>query len=115
MTRTSSWPFEISLENKEIVSILTCVIDSVANIYPELNSYQLVSFLRDYVNPEGTSIPIKIRSRTARRWLNKLGYRYRSVGKDVFVDGHERPDVVEDRDFFFDDIGRTGTISGSIR
>jgi hypothetical protein len=76
------------------------VIDSVANIYPELNSYQLVSFLRDYVNPEGTSIPIKIRSRTARRWLNKLGYRYRSVGKDVFVDGHERPDVVEDREFF---------------
>ena len=91
------------------------MIDSAPNIYPELNSYQLVSFLRDYVNPEGTSILIKIRLRTARRWLNKLGYRYRSVGKDVFVDEHERLDVVEDRGNFFEDIGRTGTISGSIR
>lgn len=37
-----------------------------------------------------------IRLRTARRWLCKLGYEYKDVRKDMFVDGHERSDIVED-------------------
>ena len=41
-----------------------------------------------------------IRSRTARTWLRKLGFVYKEVRKDVFIDGHERPDVVEDRNRF---------------
>ena len=48
----------------------------------------------DLANPRST---INIKSRTARRWLNCLGYSFRNVKKDVFVDGHERPDVIEDR------------------
>lgn len=40
---------------------------------------------------------IEICSHTARTWLNKLGYKYKDVRKDVFIDGHERPDVVENR------------------
>lgn len=43
-----------------------------------------------------------IRSRTARKWLNRLGYKYRHVGKNVFIDGHERPDVIEDRRHFLE-------------
>lgn len=57
----------------------------------------MVQFLKNYVNPQGMETPITIRSRTARTWLRKLGYVYKDVRKDVFVDGHERPDVVEDR------------------
>ena len=38
-----------------------------------------------------------IRSRTARKWLKKLGYSWREVKKGVFFDGHERKDVVADR------------------
>ena len=38
-----------------------------------------------------------IRSRTARKWLNKLGYNWQEVKKGVFIDGHEREDVVADR------------------
>ena len=38
-----------------------------------------------------------IRSRTARKWLNKLGYNWQEVKKGVFIDGHEREDVVTDR------------------
>ena len=38
--------------------------------------------------------------RTARRWLNQLGYTYRDIKKDVFIDGHECADVVEDRKAF---------------
>ena len=33
---------------------------------------------------------------TARRWLYKLGYEYKDVRKDIFVNRHERSDVVED-------------------
>ena len=56
--------------------------------------------MRDYVNLEGIQSPIEIKSRTARNWLHKLGFEYKDVKKDVFVDGHERPDVVEDRKKF---------------
>ena len=32
--------------------------------------------------------------RTARQYLNALGYRYRAAPKGQYVDGHERADVV---------------------
>lgn len=51
--------------------------------------------MRDYVNLEGVQSPIEIKSRTARNWLHKLGFEYKDVKKDVFVDGHERPNVME--------------------
>lgn len=41
-----------------------------------------------------------IRARTARKWLNKLGFSWKDVKKGVFIDGHEREDVVEDRHSF---------------
>jgi hypothetical protein len=56
-----------------------------------------VAYLKEYVNPEGTPNPIQIRSRTARKWLNKLGYTFHLVGRNVFIDGHERPDVIKSR------------------
>ena len=62
-----------------------------------MSSYKLVRFLKNYVSPQGVETPIIIRSRTAQTWLRKLGYVYKDVRKDVFVDGHERSDVVEDR------------------
>lgn len=74
----------------------------VSNLNTELSSYSLVAFLKDYVNPKEVRNPIKIRSRTARRWLNRLGYQYRYIGKNVFIDGHERPDVVKDREVFLE-------------
>lgn len=39
----------------------------------------------------------QIRARTARRWLNKLGLSYKIFSKSVYLDGHEREDVVEYR------------------
>jgi hypothetical protein len=43
----------------------------------------------------------RIRARTARRWLKQLGLKYGAVTKGVYVDGHERPDVVEYRQKVF--------------
>jgi hypothetical protein len=45
-----------------------------------------------------------IRSRTARRWLNRLGYNWQDVKKGVFLDGHERDDVVEYRQRFLQEM-----------
>lgn len=50
----------------------------------------------DDVNPEKIQSPVEIKLRTARKWLHKLGFEYKDVEKDVFVDGHEQPDMVED-------------------
>src|SRR6266516_856719 len=43
---------------------------------------------------------VSIKARTAREWLNRLGYRWKNVKKGVYVDGHERADVVEYRKVF---------------
>jgi len=41
-----------------------------------------------------------IHVRTARRWLHKLSWRYRQKKKGMYIDGHEREDVVEYRKGF---------------
>jgi hypothetical protein len=43
----------------------------------------------------------KIWNRTARRWLEKLGFSWRKIQKGVYVDGHERSDVVRYRQEVF--------------
>ena len=39
-----------------------------------------------------------IGSRTARRWLRKLGFKYKEYRKGIYNDGHERQDVKDYRD-----------------
>lgn len=48
--------------------------------------------------------PPGIRSRTARRWLSRLGYKWQDVKKGVFLDGHEREDVIEYRRKFLEEM-----------
>ena len=43
----------------------------------------------------------RIRVRTARRWLKKMGFFYKGVKKGVYIDGHEREDVKKYRDEVF--------------
>jgi hypothetical protein len=45
----------------------------------------------------GISPKQPISERTARRWLVRLGYRRTLIKKGVYMDGHERPDVVQYR------------------
>ena len=45
-----------------------------------------------------------ISERTAVNWLKKLGYKCKEVSKGIYYDGHERPDVVEARKKFLNDI-----------
>lgn len=43
----------------------------------------------------------KIRARTARNWLHRLGLKWTTVRKGVYIDGHERDDVVHYREKTF--------------
>ena len=45
-----------------------------------------------------------IRSRTARKWLNRLGYKWKEVQKGVFFDGHEQKDMVEYKERFLSEM-----------
>ncbi len=46
----------------------------------------------------------RIRSKTAQKWLHRLGYKWKEVQKRVFFDGHEREDVIEYRETFLNDM-----------
>ena len=46
------------------------------------------------------SAPSNISIRTARRWLHKLGFKQVSSKKGIYIDGHERADVVEYRKLY---------------
>jgi hypothetical protein len=59
--------------------------------------------LKKLVNTEilpSLSIERRISEPTARRWLHKLGYSKRPHQKGLYFDGHERPDVVKNRNKF---------------
>ena len=44
------------------------------------------------------NLPRTISMRTANRWLHKLGFIAKSHKKGLYVDGHEREDVVKSRE-----------------
>ncbi|KAJ3538746.1 hypothetical protein NMY22_g5037 [Coprinellus aureogranulatus] len=50
----------------------------------------------------------KISERGAIRWLVKLGYSLKEAKKGVFIDGHERHDVVENRDELLKEVEKKG-------
>ena len=45
-----------------------------------------------------------IRSKTTRKWLNRLGYKWKNVQKGVFFDEHKCKDVVEYWKFFLEEM-----------
>ncbi|KAF0701900.1 hypothetical protein AaE_016253 [Aphanomyces astaci] len=57
--------------------------------------------LNDVILPELTgAVKSTVSEATARRWMIHAGYKYGSWKKDVYIDGHERDDVVEYRKSF---------------
>ncbi|GES92520.1 hypothetical protein RCL_jg28850.t1 [Rhizophagus clarus] len=63
----------------------------------------------DYISSEilpslGIETKTTISTRTVNRWLKKMGFVYDRYQKGMYVDGHERPDVVEYRKQFLEEI-----------
>jgi hypothetical protein len=50
-------------------------------------------------------IQATISESTARRWLKfRLGYECKEAKKGIYIDGHERPDVIKEREAFIDQL-----------
>ncbi len=64
--------------------------------------------LRQHVNQvilPAFEIRATISEPTARRWLKfRLGYECKEAKKGIYIDGHERPDVIKEREAFIDQI-----------
>jgi hypothetical protein len=59
---------------------------------------RLSKYVTEEIFPRfGTRIQGGIKPRTAQRWTRREGFRYMKHQKGIYVDGHERPDVVEYR------------------
>lgn len=46
----------------------------------------------------------EICSKTIQKWLNRLGYKWKEVQKDAFLDKHEEKDMVEYKKTFLNEI-----------
>jgi transposase len=72
------------------------------SIGPEISGQKLMDFINnDTALRSQHGIEKKICIKTAQRYLNALGYRYRTPLKGQYADGHEREDVVYYRDQVF--------------
>ena len=59
------------------------------------------SWVNTHFIPKSLGIECHIGRTTAHTWLHALGFKYKTAKKGVFVDGHDRPDVVEFRNHSF--------------
>lgn len=66
-----------------------------------LDSERAKTIVHEAIKDSNTKLPTsescsrRIKARTARRWLQWMGLSHHRLTKAVYVDGHERPDVVE--------------------
>ena len=52
--------------------------------------------------------PRKVCLETSRKWLHYLGFEVLTVSKGIFIDGHERDDVVQTRKTFLQKMTKIG-------
>ena len=65
-----------------------------------LTSLDICRWVNDFLLPNTTlepGFPRKISIETARLWLYHLGFEVLTAQNGIFIEGHERPDVVEAR------------------
>lgn len=63
----------------------------------ERNLVDLRKYINDELIPQKVGVPGAISISTLWKYMCEWGYLYRKFGKDIFFDGHERPDVIEYR------------------
>ena len=70
---------------------------------PNLTSVDFCKWVNESFLPNCTlepGFPWRIGVETARLWLHHLGFEVLTARKGIFIDGHERPDVIETRTLF---------------
>ena len=69
----------------------------------DIISQMLIVQINDIILPGlGFSLSSTIHINTARNYLKELGYAYAKVKKGIYIDGHEREDVVAYRKIFLE-------------
>jgi len=58
----------------------------------------------DFIADDGKTGRSTVSEETGRRWLHRLGFRQKRYRKGIFVDGHDREDVVSARIAFVKDL-----------
>lgn len=72
-----------------------------SQVNDSITAISFANWLKDKLHLEtGLPNPISIHERTAIRWLHHLGMDYMKYAKGLYIDGHERPDVVQYREAF---------------
>lgn len=73
---------------------------SLGSVCPQM----LCLHVNDVILP-ALEIEAKISKTTAKRWLKlRLGYECKEAKKGIYIDGHERPDVIKEREAFIAQI-----------
>jgi len=79
--------------------VLLTIREHISAVGEKLASHELAKAVNEYLKEENIiggaeDWEHSISERTARIWLNKLGFQWKDVRKGVYVDSHERDDVV---------------------
>lgn len=78
---------------------------------PNMTSMEFCKWVNKTLLPNSTlepGFPRRISVETARKWLHEMGFEVLTAKKGIFVDGHERPDVVESRKNFLRKMVKLG-------
>ena len=78
---------------------------------PNLTTVTFCKWVNECFLPNCTLEPgflHKISLETARLWLHHLGFEVLTVQKGIFIDGHERPDVIDARKLFLRKMTKIG-------
>ena len=89
-SRTTS----ILLSDEDLKQEIIAHLQSLGKYF---SSDDLADFLNSPVMLERLGRDKRISKETAQRWLKILGYRWKKDSKGMYLDGHERKDVVEYR------------------
>ncbi len=81
-----------------------------------MTSLDFCKWVNKTLLPNSTLEPGYLRmvsAQTACRWLHHLGFEVITTKKGIFIDGHERDDVVEQRSFFLRRMAKIGFLHPS--
>lgn len=94
------------LDNNEAVALAVrryLALQQIGEISPDALRRHLINEIFPSLSSENVdNIPQTIATRTMQRWLHKLGFLRSRAKKGVYVDGHNRPDVIKARKNFLD-------------
>ena len=81
-----------------------------------MTSISFCKWVNDELLPNNTSepgFPRQVSVEVCWKWLHKIGFKVKRITKGIYVDDHEREDVVQARDQFFCELTQLGFLNQS--